>query len=180
MLDEGIIHCSSSQWSSPLHMVQKKDGPWQPCCNYCQVNLQTMEGKYHLPKMADLVSRLDDCIIFSKLDLCKGYLQVTVAAADIAKTVIITPFGLYEFVLFGLCNAGMTFQQLMDSLLGGLFFAFIYLDDIIYASPHLAAHRKHLAIVISVLQPVMRIRAGFFGFCLTAKHWNRIPIRIRQ
>jgi hypothetical protein len=154
MLDEGVIRRSSSQWSSPLHMVQKKDGSWRPCVDYCQLNLQTVEDKYPLPNMADLAARLDDCTIFSKLDLRKGYLQVPVATADVPKTAIITPFGLFEFLLmpFGLRNAGMTFQRLMDSLLGRLPFAFVYLDDILVASPSAAEHQRHLAAVLSVLQ----------------------------
>jgi cleavage and polyadenylation specificity factor subunit 1 len=116
LLDEGIIHRSFSQWS-PLHMVQKKDGSWQPCGDYSQLNLQTVEDKYPLPNMADLMARLDGCKLFSKLDLCKGYLQVPVAAEDVAKMAIITPFGLFEFTRmpFGLRNTGMTFQRLMDS-----------------------------------------------------------------
>jgi hypothetical protein len=67
--------------------------------------------------MADLAARLDGCRVFSKLDLRKGYLQVPVAAEDIAKIAIITPFGLFEFTCmpFGLRNTGMTFQRLMDS-----------------------------------------------------------------
>ncbi len=142
MLDEGIIRRSSSQWSSPLHMVQKKDGSWQPCGDYRQLNLQTVEDKYPLPNMADLAARLDGCKLFSKLDLRKGYLQVPVAAEDVAKTAIMTPFGLFEFTRmpFGLRNAGMTFQRLMDSVLGGLPFAFVYLDDILIASPGPVSH----------------------------------------
>jgi hypothetical protein len=42
--------------------------------------------------MANLSAQLDGCMIFSKLDLQKGYYQVPVAAADVAKTAIITPF----------------------------------------------------------------------------------------
>jgi hypothetical protein len=65
MLDEGVIRCSSSQWSSPPHMVRKKDGFWQPCGDYHQLNLQTVENKYPLPNMSDLAARLDGCNIFS-------------------------------------------------------------------------------------------------------------------
>jgi hypothetical protein len=153
ILDEGIIRRSSSQWSSPLHMVQKKDGSWRPCGDYRQLNLQTVEDKYPLP-MADLAARLDGCRVFSKLDLRKGYLQVPVAASDIAKTAIITPFGLFEFTRmpFGLRNAGMTFQRLMDSILGSLPFAFVYLDDILVASTDEVAHWWHLEAVFSALQ----------------------------
>jgi hypothetical protein len=154
MLDEGVIRRSNSQWSSPLHMVRKKDGSWRPCGDYRHLNLQTVEDRYPLPNMADLAARLAGCTIFSKLDLKKGYLQVPVAAGDVPKTAIITPFGLFEFIRmpFGLKNAGMTFQRLMDSLLGGLPFAFVYLDDILVTSAGEAAHRRHLCQVFEVLE----------------------------
>jgi hypothetical protein len=168
MLDEGIIRRSCSQWSSRLHMVQKKDGTWQLCGDYRLLNLQTVEDKDLLPNMADLVARLDGCTVFSKLDLKKGYLQVPVAAADVAKTAIITPFGLFVFVRmpFGLKNTGMTFQRLMDSLLGDLPFAFIYLDDILVASPSLELHRRHLSQVFSLLEQsglVINAKKCIFG-----------------
>ncbi len=95
------------------------------------------------------------CKIFSKLDLRKGYLQVPVATADVDKTAKIMPFGLFEFVRmpFGLRNAGMMFQCLMDSLLGTLSFAFIYLDDILIASQLLRCRAPSaLAAVFSLLQ----------------------------
>jgi hypothetical protein len=53
---------------------------------------------------------------------------------------------------FGLRNAGITFQRLMDSLLGNMPFAFVYLDDILLASPSAAEHRRHLSTVFSLLQ----------------------------
>jgi hypothetical protein len=48
--------------------------------------------------MLDFSGRLEGCTVFSKIDLRKGYWQVPVAEEDIAKTAVITPFGLYEFL----------------------------------------------------------------------------------
>jgi hypothetical protein len=46
----------------------------------------------------------------------------------------------------------MTFQRLMNWLLGSLPFAFMYLDNILIASSSAAEHRRHLAAVFSLLQ----------------------------
>jgi hypothetical protein len=75
-------------------MVPKKDGSWQPCGDYCRLNLVTNPDKYPLPNMQDL-SNGHSCTIFSKIDLVKGYHQIPVATEDIPKTAIITPFGLF-------------------------------------------------------------------------------------
>jgi Reverse transcriptase (RNA-dependent DNA polymerase)/RNase H-like domain found in reverse transcriptase len=154
MLKAGVVRLSSSSWASPLHMVRKKDGDWRPCGDFRRLNVQITDDKYPLPNMGDLSSRLDGCTIFTKLDLQKGYFQVPVAAADVPKTAVITPFGLFEFVrmLFGLKNAGMTFQRLMDRLFFDIPFVFVYLDDLLVARRSAAEHRRHLREVLQRLQ----------------------------
>jgi hypothetical protein len=73
--------------------------------------------------------------------------------ADILKTAIITPFGLFEFVrlTFGLWNVESTFQRLKDRVLAGLSFAIIYLNDII-ASPSMEQHQRDVEEVFRCLQ----------------------------
>jgi hypothetical protein len=74
------------------------------------------------------------------------------AAQDIAKTAIITPFGLfgYLFMPFGLRNAAQTFQRFLDSLLKHLPFVFRYLDDIIIASHSPKEHHEHLRQIFTI------------------------------
>ncbi len=115
----GIIRRSDSPWSSPLHMDHKKDGSWRPCGDYRRLNLATTHDPYPLPSILDLSNKLQGCKFFSCIDLVKGYHQIPMAAQDIAKTAIITPFGLFEYLFmpFSLRNAAQTFQRFMDSLL---------------------------------------------------------------
>jgi hypothetical protein len=146
-------------------MVKKKDGGWQPCGDFRRLNTQTSDDKYPLPNMGDLSGRLSGCTVFSKLDLQKGYFQVPVAAADVAKTAIITPFGLFEFLRmpFGLKNAGMTFQRLMDRIFFDFPFVFVYLDDMLVASRSVDEHRVHLKQVLQLLSDNGRVINPFFS-----------------
>jgi len=76
------------------------------------------------------------------------------AKADIPKTAICTPFGVFEYLFmpFGLKNAAQTFQRLMDRLFRHLPFVFVYLDDILIASHSDAEHLNHLGQVFAILQ----------------------------
>jgi hypothetical protein len=122
--------------------------------DYRRLNLVTTVDKYPIPNVQDFTTHLHGCRVFSKLDLKKGYYQVKVANGNICKTVVIAPFGLWEFLrmLSGLRNAGQTFQWLMDQVLAGLDYVFVYLDAILIASPDERTHQQHLRLVLEWLQ----------------------------
>jgi len=150
---DGIVRRSNSPWASPLHMVPKADGTWRPCGDYRRLNGITVPDSYPLPNMMDFVARLEGCTVFSKVDLRKGYHQIPMHAADIPKTAIITPFGLFEYtrMTFGMRNAGNTFQRLMDRVMAGSP-GFAYLDDVLVASPNRQQHTSDLRDVFQRLR----------------------------
>ena len=149
----GIIRHSSSPWSSPLHMVPKNSGGWQPCGDYRRLNDATTPDWYPIPHIQDCSANLADAHIFSKIDLVRGYHQVPVHPADVCKTAVITPFGLFEFVRmpFGLKNAAQAFQCLMDTVCSSFDFIFVYLDNILVASVDMDTHLQHLRLLFDRL-----------------------------
>jgi transposase InsO family protein len=118
--------------------------------DYRRLNAQTLPDRYQPPRIEDLVTSVKGSI-FSKLDLRSGYHQIPVEPADIPKTAVNTPFGLFEFIRmpFGLRTAGSTFQRFMDHVVRGLKGVVVYIDDILIFADN---HEQHLSRLRALLQ----------------------------
>lgn len=154
MQDMGICRPSKSSWSSPLHVVVKKNGELRPCGDYRRLNYITKPDRYPIPHIQHCSYLLANKKIYTRLDLQRAYHNIGIAEQDIEKTAITTPFGLYEFprMTFGLRNAAQTFQRFLNNeVFQNLNFLFSYIDDVIIASSSEIEHQEHLKIVFERL-----------------------------
>ncbi|GKA55160.1 putative reverse transcriptase domain-containing protein [Tanacetum coccineum] len=95
--DKGFIRPSSSPWGAPVLFFKKKDGSFQMCIRYRELNKLTVKNRYPLPRIDDLFDQLQGSSVYSKIDLRSGYHQLRVREEDIPKTAFRTRYDHYEF-----------------------------------------------------------------------------------
>lgn len=131
--------------------------------------------------------------VFSVLDLKAAYHQVPMAEDSIEKTAIITPWGLYEYVVmpFGLKNASQTFQRYINSIFRDLNFVEVYIDDIMVMSQDIEKRKQHLKEVFERLRQhslylnVNKCQLGqptvtFLGYTINAEGFAPTTERIHE
>ena len=142
-----------NQWASPVVNVKKKSGEIRADFS-TGLNTALEDFHYPLPSPKEVFIKLNGSNFISKIDLSNAYLQIPVNS-DIANLLSInTHRGLYRYerLAFGVKVAPAIFQQVMDTMLGGLDFAIAYLDDIIIASRNMEQHTDHIYQVFKRLQ----------------------------
>jgi transposase InsO family protein len=194
MLDQNIVEPSQGEWRSNVVLVKKKDGSLRFCVDYRRLNDVTRKDVYPLPRIDTCLDALSGARWFSTFDLRSGYHQVRMNDTDKDKTAFVTREGTFRFRVmpFGLCNAGATFQRLMDIIMSGLNFeiCLVYLDDIVLFSSSIDQHMERLRLLLARLRAanlklkpskcqILRRQVEFLGHVVSGDGIATAPSKIQ-
>ncbi|GKA12800.1 putative reverse transcriptase domain-containing protein [Tanacetum coccineum] len=154
--DKRIYKTQFLTLGAPVLFVKKKDGSFQICINYRELNKLTVKNQYPLLRIDDLFDQLQGSSVYSKIDLRSGYHQLRVHEADIPKMAFRTRYGHYKFQVmpFGLTNALVVFMDLMNHVSKPYLdkFVIIFIDDILIYSKSKEEHEEHLKLILELLK----------------------------
>ena len=116
------------------------------CVDYRKLNKLTVFDPEPMPTAEHLFQKLNGDKYFTRIDLSKGYWQISIPEEDIPKTAFVTPDGSYEFLKmpFGMINSAATLKRAMKKLLRGLDNVEFYWDDILIHTRTWEEHIKAL------------------------------------
>ena len=159
----GVIVRSVSPWASPIVVVPKRTALGEPpkqrlCVDYRALNslLPPVKKAFSkakgiltlvpLPKIDEIYARLKGSNIYSTFDMRSGYYHMVLSEKSRPKSAFVSSFGKWKFKRcpFGLAQAPVYFQRLVNEVLSALTFTFGYLDDILVYSPDMETHLEHL------------------------------------
>jgi hypothetical protein len=137
-LARGWISPSESPLGAPCFYVPKPNGGLCLCVDYRRLNDITKKNAYPLPLISDLIDRIAEACIYSRLDLPDAYHLVRIREGNEWKTAFRCKFSSFQYnvVAFGLSNAPATFQSFMYNIFKDMCneFLVIYLDDLLIYS----------------------------------------------
>lgn len=200
MLDNGIIRPSKSPYSSPIWVVPKKlDASGKKkirvVIDYRKLNEHTVDDRYPMPQIEDILDSLGKSEYFSTIDLKSGFHQIPMDPKHIEKTAFSTDKGHFEFTRmpFGLKNAPATFQRAMNDILADYIGSkcYVYLDDIIIIGYNLENHLQNLQLVLKRLSEFnlkiqldkcefLKKQTEFLGHIITSEGVKPNPEKIEK
>ena len=139
------------------------------CVDFTDLNKACPKNPFPMPKINQLVDATIGHPRMSFLDAFQGYHQIPLALDNQEKTAFVTPIGNYQYkvMLFGLKNAGSTYQRMMtrmfESLLGKNIE--IYIDDIVVKRKVVSEHLGDLRVIFEILRSYkLRLNASECSF----------------
>jgi hypothetical protein len=137
LVKEGVLKkINCSEWAAPTFIIPKKDHTVRFISDFRELNKRIKRKPFPLPKIQDLLLKLEGFQYASSLDLNMGYYHIELSPLSKQLCTIILPWGKYEYqrLPMGLCNSPDIFQEKMSSLMYGLDFVCTYIDDLLCIS----------------------------------------------
>ena len=131
-------------WLANTVMVKKKNGKWQMCVDFTDLNKPCSKDPFPMPRIDQLVDATVGHPQMSFLDAFQGYHQIPLALDDQEKTTFVTPTGNYHYKVmsFGLKNTRSTYQRMMTRMFEPQLGKSIevYIDDMVVKSKVVSEH----------------------------------------
>ena len=147
---------NNSEWACPMFTISKPDGSLRSLADLREVNKVIKRKPFPLPKITDMLQKLEGFMYATSLDLNMGYYHMLLTPFSSRLCTIVLPWGKYEYLRLpmGLSISPDIFQEKMSELMSGLEFARAYLDDLLILStePGLDNHLEKLEQVLTRLQ----------------------------
>ena len=151
-----------SEWATPVVPVMKSDGSVRLCGDYkVTVNKVSRLDGYPIPKIEELHNKLAGGKTFTELDLSHAYEQMVLDDASKELVTINTHRGLYRYnrLPYGVSSAPGIFQRTMESLLSGIPYTSVLLDNILISGSTDEEHLQNLEEVMKRLsEPGLRLK----------------------
>ena len=159
LIELGLIEPSYSPWASGIVMAKKKGNQLRMCCDFRNLNAQTVKDAFPFPRVDECIARLGNAKFFTCLDLAAAFWQIPIKKGDEQKTAFACELGLFHWkrMPFGLCNAPATFQRAMTKILQNVVqrygnLVMCYIDDVVIATATAEDHVQRLREVLTCLR----------------------------
>ena len=92
--------------AAPFFFVKKKSNELRPVQDYRRINAWTVKDVWPLPLISEVMNKIKDAKVFSKMDVRWGFNNVRIREGDEFKAAFTTHLGTYEptVMFFGLTN----------------------------------------------------------------------------
>ena len=136
--------------------MKKKNGKWQLCIDFTDVNRACPKDSFPLPRIDLIVDTTSGHELLSFMDAFSGYNQIKMDPSNQENTAFVTGQGTYcyQVMPFGLKKARATYQWLVNKMFQkhiGTSME-VYIDDMLVKSVKVGLHVNHLAEVFQVLK----------------------------
>ena len=134
LVKEGVLKpINRSVWAAPTFIIPKKDKTVRFISDFRELNKRIKRKPFPLPKIQDLMLKLEGFQFATSLDLNMGYYHIELSPFSKELCTIVLPWGKFEYqrLPMGLCNSPDIFQEKMSILMQGLDFVRTYLDDVL-------------------------------------------------
>lgn len=122
-----------SEWAAPTFIIPKKDGTVRFISDFRELNKRIKRKPFPIPKIQDLLIKLEGFQYATSLDLNMGYYHIELTPDSKKLCTIVLPFGKYEYqrLPMGLSNSPDLFQEKMSELMQDLEYVRVYIDDLL-------------------------------------------------